>query len=82
MSRLKLFPGDINPYPANLENMVSFYNASKWQMGFNLAFKWLTIWPVTLSLCIPCTLIKIILFIQDSKKCTLDIYNTILSLQL
>jgi hypothetical protein len=24
-----------NPYPANVENMVSSYNASKWQMGFN-----------------------------------------------
>jgi hypothetical protein len=26
----------INLYPANVENMV---NASRWQMGFNLAFK-------------------------------------------
>ena len=26
-----------NPYPANVENMVS-YNASRWQMGFNLPF--------------------------------------------
>ena len=31
-----------NPYPANVENMVSSYNASKWQMGFNLAFKGLS----------------------------------------
>ena len=30
---------DVNPYPANMENMVSFNNASKWQMGFNSAFK-------------------------------------------
>jgi len=30
---------DINPYPANVENMASSYNASKWQMGFNSAFK-------------------------------------------
>jgi hypothetical protein len=29
----------INPYPANVENKVSSYNASKWQMGFNSAFK-------------------------------------------
>ena len=28
----------INPYPANVENMV-ITNASKWQMGFSLAFK-------------------------------------------
>ena len=28
-----------NPYPANVENMVSPNNASKWQMGFNLAYK-------------------------------------------
>jgi len=28
-----------NPYPANVENMVSSKNASKWQMGFNSAFK-------------------------------------------
>jgi hypothetical protein len=28
----------INPYPTNVENMVSSY-ASKWQMGFNSAFK-------------------------------------------
>ena len=28
-----------NPYPANVENKVSYYNASRWQMGFNLAFK-------------------------------------------
>jgi len=28
-----------NPYPANVENMVSSYNASRWQMGFNVAFK-------------------------------------------
>jgi hypothetical protein len=29
----------LNPYPVNVENMVSSNNASKWQMGFNLAFK-------------------------------------------
>ena len=27
-----------NPYPANVENMVSPNNASKWQVGFNSAF--------------------------------------------
>jgi len=27
------------PYPANVENMVSSNNASRWQMGFNLLFK-------------------------------------------
>ena len=27
-----------NPFPANVENMMS-YKASKWQMGFNSAFK-------------------------------------------
>jgi hypothetical protein len=26
-------------YPTNVENMVSFNNAGKWQMVFNLAFK-------------------------------------------
>jgi hypothetical protein len=31
--------GYINPYPANVENKVISYNASKWQMGFNSAFK-------------------------------------------
>jgi len=29
----------LNPYPANVENMASSYNASRWQMGFNSAFK-------------------------------------------
>ena len=29
----------INPYPANVENMVSPNNDSKRQMGFNWAFK-------------------------------------------
>jgi hypothetical protein len=29
----------LNPYPANVEYRVSFYNVSKWQMGFNSAFK-------------------------------------------
>ena len=29
----------INPYPANMENMVAPTNASKWRMGFNSAFK-------------------------------------------
>jgi len=28
----------VNPYPANVENMVSSNNASRWQMGFNSAF--------------------------------------------
>jgi hypothetical protein len=28
-----------NPYPANVEKMVPPNNASKWQMGFNSAFK-------------------------------------------
>jgi hypothetical protein len=30
---------NINPLPANVENMVSYENASKGEMGFNLAFK-------------------------------------------
>jgi hypothetical protein len=29
----------INPYPANVENTVSYNNASRWQIGFNSAFK-------------------------------------------
>jgi hypothetical protein len=29
----------INPYPANVENMVSSNNANKGQMGFNSALK-------------------------------------------
>ena len=29
----------INPYPANVENMGASNNASRWQMGFNSAFK-------------------------------------------
>jgi hypothetical protein len=33
----------INPYRANVEDMVSSYNASKRQMAFNSAFKGLTI---------------------------------------
>jgi len=28
-----------NPYPANVENMVTSNNVSKWQMGFNSALK-------------------------------------------
>jgi hypothetical protein len=33
-------PGNyFNPYPANVEYKVSSYNVSKWQMGFNSAFK-------------------------------------------
>jgi hypothetical protein len=32
----------INPYPANVENMVSYNNASTWRMGFKLAFKGLS----------------------------------------
>ena len=31
-----------NPYPANVENMVAPTNASKWQIGFNSAFKGLS----------------------------------------
>ena len=30
---------EFNPYPANVDNMVSSTNASKWRMGFNSAFK-------------------------------------------
>ena len=37
-STLKL-PYCFNPYPANVENMVTANNSSKWQMGLNLAFK-------------------------------------------
>jgi hypothetical protein len=33
------FNSAFNPYPANVENMVSSKNASRWQMGFNSAFK-------------------------------------------
>jgi hypothetical protein len=29
----------LNPYSANMENMVSSNNASKWLMGFNSAFE-------------------------------------------
>ena len=29
----------INPYPANLDNMVGSYQRRKWRMGFNSAFK-------------------------------------------
>jgi hypothetical protein len=32
----------VNPYPANVENMVAPTNASKWRMVFNSAFKGLT----------------------------------------
>jgi len=32
-----------NPYPASVGNVVSSNNASKWQMGFNSAFKGLTV---------------------------------------
>ena len=28
-----------NPYPANVDNMATPTNASKWRMGFNSAFK-------------------------------------------
>jgi len=28
-----------NPYHANVENMVSSYNARRWQMGYNSAVK-------------------------------------------
>jgi hypothetical protein len=30
---------NFTPYPANVENMASSYNASKWQIGFNSALK-------------------------------------------
>ena len=30
---------NINPYPANVGNMVAPTNSSKWRMGFNSAFK-------------------------------------------
>ena len=43
----------INPYPANVENKVS-YNASKWQMGFNLAFKGLNkLWINKINIVLP-----------------------------
>jgi len=29
----------LNPYPANVENRVTANSASRWQMGFKLAFK-------------------------------------------
>ena len=25
----------VNPYPANVENLIALNNANKWQMGFN-----------------------------------------------
>jgi len=31
-----------NPYPANVDNVVSSNNASKWNVGFNSAFKGLS----------------------------------------
>jgi hypothetical protein len=34
----KIWKRTINSYPANVENMVSPNNASRWQMGFNSAF--------------------------------------------
>ena len=36
---LQLIKMLLNPYPANVENMVSSNNDRKWQMGFNSAFK-------------------------------------------
>ena len=30
---------EINPYPANVDNMANSYQSSKWRMGFNSAFK-------------------------------------------
>jgi len=33
----------INPYPASVENMVSCFNASRWQIGFSSVFKELRI---------------------------------------
>jgi hypothetical protein len=30
---------NINPYPANMKNMVAPTNTSKWQMGFKSVFK-------------------------------------------
>jgi hypothetical protein len=43
MSQQAIFTGTVarefNPYPANVENMMTSNNASKWQMGFNSAFK-------------------------------------------
>ena len=42
-----------NPYPANVENMVAPNNISKWQMGFNSAFKVL---KVSTERFIPCIL--------------------------
>jgi hypothetical protein len=32
----------LNSYPGNVDKMVGSYNASKWRMGFNSAFKGLT----------------------------------------
>jgi len=33
----------VNPYPANVKYRVRSNNARKWQMGFNSAFKGLTL---------------------------------------
>jgi hypothetical protein len=52
----------INPYPANVENMVSFYNASKWQTGFNSAFKELINW------------VRIVPFCVTTQKSTFPLY--------
>ena len=40
-NRRRRWEGNINPYLANVENMVSSNNASSWQMGFNSVSKWL-----------------------------------------
>ena len=37
--RRKKLLDDLNPYPANVEHMVTPNNASRWQMGFNSAFR-------------------------------------------
>jgi hypothetical protein len=39
----------LNPYPANVEYRVSYYFASKWQMGFNSALKGLKAFPHLIS---------------------------------
>jgi hypothetical protein len=36
----RIFQGKrFNPYPANVDKMVAAASASKWQIGFNSAFK-------------------------------------------
>jgi len=53
------------PYPANVENMMSNNNASRWQMGFNSAFKGLISYLIIkfvryLLFVDPCVIVQVI----------------------